>query len=255
MSTAALLTLVAAEKRFGSSSYGQDFAEWSGVPTNYSDVFVRLAVQFRPEVERLLQQHEHIMFVSGGSMTGIVVRFPMKRVVVQVPARPPVVIFDAVFEGKSLSLCPGMFHPCLFFAGRAIIADFTDVVRSFALARFYQLEQSNAMLKTAPALVNLPSVPERKVVDAGTLVASGVLADPRATITRPSVATDISWLPGKGQILAHNLPYLSFKDPVSEEVLRYFSGGRYILHTGYLDLKRVEEWKFASGQTGFRARL
>lgn len=252
--TAAVLTLVAAEKRFG-PSYGQDFAEWSGVPANYSDAFVRLAVQFRPEVERLLQRQEHIMFVSGGAMTGIVVKFPMNRIVVQASGQTPVVIFDAVFEGKSLSLCPGMFHPCLFFAGGKIIADFTDVIRSFALARFCPLEQSNAMLKTAPALANLPSVPERKLVDAGALVALGSIADPKGTVARPSVATDISWIPGRGNFVAHNLPFLSFRDAISEQVLRHFSGGRYTLHTGYLDLNQLTEWKFTGPHTGFRACL
>lgn len=235
--------------------YGQEFAEWKGVPTNYADAFVRLAIQFRPDVDKKLS--DTIILVSTGAARDIT--FPMRRV----RLASGHVVFDAAFGGRFVTMGPGMFQPCEFHdvsptrqIARQPAAASADVERSFAIVRFYDLDIHNKMQRAAPAFVKLPTA-SGKMIDAGSLVAMGSISGGRAPAPAqaPYSVTDIAWVPTRGQITAHGIPYLTFKDALSEEVMRFFSGGRYVSHVGLLNLQRVTDWKFDTPQTGFRARL
>jgi hypothetical protein len=175
--------------------------------------------------------------------------FP-KLIIPLVKIRMPsgVTIFDADLRGRLIPLGVRVtMQHCVFTCSGVEVADWRHIARSFAIARFYVLEASDALQKMDPKLIHLPSLPTNKIVDPGRLMAGSEV----------KTATDIAWLPGQS-VWAHNIEYLKFKDKLSEEVLIHFCGGRRVFHTGALALSRMPEWYAPgplSGQTSFRSLL
>jgi hypothetical protein len=136
----------------------------------------------------------------------------------------------------------------VFTAGRDKVADARQVVRSFAIARFYLEKERDAIVKAQVNVAYMPSFNAGRVMDPAVLMTQ---------LPGPTLATGLSWMPGQS-ISVFGADILKFKDSLSEEVLMHFNGGRRVFHPGMLNLEKLTNWSTSGprpGMTAFRSKL
>lgn len=157
-----------------------------------------------------------------------------------------IVVFDARLRlDEHIIIRPFTdFITCSFMSGDKKVADASQILRSFAIARFYPPEVSNIIRKEREGTAILPSI------------GGGRIIDPNRPGNLP--ATGIAWLPGQNSTLQGYPLIPKFRDQVAEEVFIHFCGGRRVFHPGLLNVPKFDDWKVSgarASQTALRSSL